>query len=168
MAEPNNTLRIDGKFYVEVTSGRAQALIEALDIALSSDKLDKRVKGVVSAQRKVFADVASGKIIERNPACWVYIVQDIGPNGEKLTKIGHARNVERRFARRTDRPTGLQILAAWRFASVAEAMMRENAARKKYAAYDGGGGEEWLIVNADKVLTDSTSASGDPLWLGGD
>jgi hypothetical protein len=75
MAETKNTLRkIDGRLYVEITAGRAQALVQALEVALSSDKLDKRTKAVIAAQRSLLATVASGKIIESDPSCWVYIV----------------------------------------------------------------------------------------------
>ena len=61
---------LDGKLYLQVTPGRPQALVEALDVALSSDQLDKRIKGIVTAQRKLFTAVASGRAVERNPACW--------------------------------------------------------------------------------------------------
>jgi hypothetical protein len=33
-----------------------------------------RVKGIVTGQRKLLAAAASGHIVERNSACWVYIV----------------------------------------------------------------------------------------------
>jgi hypothetical protein len=40
MAETKSALwEIDGKLFLQVTPGRAQALVEALEIALSSDKL---------------------------------------------------------------------------------------------------------------------------------
>jgi hypothetical protein len=152
----------DGKLYMQVTPGRAQALLEALDVALSSDRLDKRVKAVVTGQRKLLAVAASGNAVERNPACWVYILKDRGPRGEKLTKIGHARNVDRRLARKTDRPTGLVLVAAWRFASVLEAMNREGAVRKTFKAYKGDGGTEWLEASAYRVLTHLTAAWGEP------
>lgn len=163
MAETKNTLRkIDGELYMQVTPGRAQALVVALDIALSSDELDKRVKGVITAQRELLAAAASGKTIERNPACWVYIAHDISRHGEKLTKIGHARDVDQRVARQTDRPEPMQLVAAWRFASVADAMKNENNARKRYPKYDGGGGTEYIRADANRVLTDLRAVWGDP------
>jgi hypothetical protein len=112
----------DGELFLQVTRGRAQAMVEAFDIALESDQLDKRRKGVVRAMRKLLATEASGQTLKRNPSCSVYVVPDTGPNGEPLTKIGHALDVGRRFARNTDRPTRLSALAWWRFSSIAEAM----------------------------------------------
>ena len=50
----------DGKLYLQVTPGRAQAMVEALGIALESNKLDKRVKGVVTSMRKLLTSEASG------------------------------------------------------------------------------------------------------------
>ena len=148
----------DGKLFLQVTPGRAQAMMEALDIALKSDSLDKRIKGVVSSMRKLLASAASGQSLERNPPCSVYVVPDTGPNGEQLTKIGHALNVERRFARCTDRPTALRVVAEWRFASIAEAVKHEAIARNHYKkkAYNGGGGREWVRVNAEQVVADLT------------
>ena len=90
--------------------------------------------------RDLLSRVASEQTLERNPSCSVYVV-DAGPNGEQLTKIGHALDVDRRFARSTDRPTPLRVLAAWRFASIAEAMEREASARKKYETYEVAVGE---------------------------
>ena len=52
-----------------------------------------------------------------------------------LTKIGHTRDVNRRLARQTDRPTPLTFIAAWSFASVQEAMAHEAAARKLFKPY---------------------------------
>jgi len=54
------------------------------------------------------------------------------------------------------------VLAAWRFASIAEAMEREDAARKQYKTYDGGGGREWVKANAEKVVADLTRLWGGP------
>jgi hypothetical protein len=154
----------DGELYLHVTPGRAQALVEALRIALASDELVKSKKGVVTAVRELLSAVASGQTLERNPSCSVYIVPDTGPDGEQLTKIGHALDVDRRFARCTDRPERLEVLAAWRFASIAEAMKREAAARKDYDTYDGGGGREWVKANAKKVRADLKRLWGEPDW----
>jgi len=41
-------------------------------------------------------------------------------------------------------------------------MEREAAARKKYKTYDGGGGREWVKVNAAHVVADFTKLWGDP------
>jgi hypothetical protein len=153
----------DGELYLQVTPGRAQAMVEALDIALESDKLDKRIKGVVTAMRALLDPEASGHTLERNPSCSVYVVPDTGPNGEQLTKIGHALDVRRRFARNTDRPTPLQPLAFWPFASIAEAMKREAVARKKYETYHGGGGREWVKASAEKVVADLKGLWGCPV-----
>jgi len=157
----------DGKLFLQVTPGRAQALVEALTIALKSDKLDKRIKGVVTSMRDLLDPKASGHTLERNPSCSVYVVPDTAPNGEQLTKIGHALDVRRRFARNTDRPTPLRPLAFWLFASIAEAMEREATARKKYKneIYKGGGGREWVKANAEKVVDDLTELFGKkPRW----
>ena len=157
----------DGELYLHVTPGRAQALAEALEIALNTGALDKRKKGVVTAMRELLSAAASGQILERDPSCWVYVVEDVDPDGQRLTKIGHALDVDRRFARSTDRPTPLRPLAAWRFASIAKAMEREAAARKQYKAYDGGGGREWVKVKAGKVVADLKTTLGDPDWRSG-
>lgn len=102
----------DGELYLHITPGRAQAMLDALRVALSSNKIDKRKKGVITAVCGLLNNVASGQTLERNPNCWVYVVPDIGPNGEQLTKVGHALDVDRRFARSTDRPT-----QGWRLGS---------------------------------------------------
>jgi T5orf172 domain len=154
MAEAKAALRRrrDGKLCLELTPRRAQALWEALGIALSSDGLDKRQKGVVRAVRELPFSASSGHTLKREARRWVYVAKDVDRNG--LTKIGHTINVKRRFARRTDRLTQLQVLAAWRFPSVARAMKHEAAARKKYKAYDGDGGQEWVKADAGKVVAD--------------
>ena len=87
MATLKNALQelADGELYLKVTPGRAQAMLTALDIALASGELDKRIKGVVRAMRELLFAEASGKILERNPSCSVYVVKDTGPNGEQLT-----------------------------------------------------------------------------------
>ena len=144
----------DGELYLHVTPGRAQALVEALTIALESDQLDKRKKGSVRAMRTLLTTGASGQMLECDPTCWVYVVKDGGH--EELTKIGHAFDVDRRFARKTDRPRPLLKLVAWRFASSAEAMKYETAARKEYETYHGGGGREWVKANAKKIVDDLT------------
>jgi hypothetical protein len=41
-------------------------------------------------------------------------------------------------------------------------MEREDTARKRYATYDGGGGEEWVKADAHQVLADLTALWGDP------
>jgi hypothetical protein len=162
MATVKNALQEldDGELYLKITPGRAQAMLTAFDIALGSGGLDKRIKGVVRGMRELLFAEASGKTLERNPSCWVYVVSD----GEHLTKIGHALDVERRFARCTDRPTRLHPSAAWRFASIAEAIQREAAARKKYTAFVGDGGREWVEVNAEKVVDNLTTLWGEPEW----
>lgn len=132
----------DGELYLHVTPGRAQAMVEALDIALASDMLDKRKKGSVRGMRTLLATGASGQMLECDPACWVYVVKDSGH--EELTKIGHAFDVDRRFARQTDLPTPLIKLVAWKFPSTAEAMKHEADARKQFTTYAGGGGREWV------------------------
>jgi hypothetical protein len=163
MAETKQTLReIDNKLYIQVTPRRAQALIQALDIALATNQLDKRIKGIIAAQRELFASAASGQILQHDPSCWVYIVRDRGPQGRELTKIGHARDVVKRFARRTDRLTKLKPLAQWRFNSVAEAMKHEASARSRYKAFAGDGGEEWVDAHVEDVLADLTKAWGNP------
>ena len=169
MATLKNALQelADGELYLKVTPGRAQAMLTALDIALASGQLDRRIKGVVRAMRELLFAEASGKILELNPSCSVYVVKDTGPNGEQLTKIGHALDVDRRFARCTDRPRRLEVLAHWRFASIAEAMGREAEARKKYITYDGGGGREWVKVNGEKVVDDLTIVWGSPIRKSG-
>jgi hypothetical protein len=70
-------------------------MVEALDIALDTGELDKRVKGVVRATRELLSPVASGQTLERNPYCWVYLVNDVGPGGEQLTKECESRYVLR-------------------------------------------------------------------------
>jgi hypothetical protein len=164
MATKKNALQElgDGELYLQVTPGRAQAIVEALDIALESHNLDKRRKGTITAMRELLSAVASEQTLEPNPRCSVYVAPDTGPNGESLTKIGHALDVRRRFARNTDRPTPLTVLEHWRFASIAEAMEREATARKKYKTYEGGGGREWVEVNAEKVVDDLTMLWGEP------
>jgi hypothetical protein len=167
MAYAKNALQEleDGELFLQVTPGRAQAMVAALDIALDSGELDKRIKGVVRAMRELLAPEASGQTLERNPSCSVYVVPDTGPNGEQLTKIGHALDVRRRFARNTDRPTPLSVLAWWRFASITEAMEREAAARQLYDPYEGDGGREWVKANAEKVVDDLTELFGKkPRW----
>jgi hypothetical protein len=56
----------DGELYLHVTPGRAQALVEALRIALASDELVMSKKGVVTAVRELLSAVASGQALERN------------------------------------------------------------------------------------------------------
>ena len=124
MAETDSIFqKYDGILYLKVTPGRAQIIMEALDLALASGKLDKRIKGTVTTHRELFALAASGKAVEKNPPGFVYVLKD-GP----LTKIGHTRNIDRRLARQTDRPTPLTFIAAWSFASVQEAVAHETAA----------------------------------------
>ena len=91
--------------------------------------------------------------------------KDIGPDREELTKIGHARDLAERFARSTDRPKPLKPFAAWRFASVTEAMEREYAARQKYTPYAGGGGSEWVEANVKKVFADLKEEWGEPKFV---
>lgn len=143
--------KIDGGFYLKVTPRRAQILVQALDIALASGKLDKRIKGTVSTHRALFASAASGKAVEENPAGWVYVLRD-GPRGKKLTKIGHTRNLAQRLSRKTDRTSDIVLVAAWRFKSVEEAMAREKAARLMFKPHQSGGGTEWVMAKAEDVL----------------
>jgi hypothetical protein len=153
----------DDIWRVKVTPGRARALVEALDIALRSGELDKSFKGTVTSHRNLFASVAAGEAMQRNPTRFVYIASDIGPNGEELTKIGHARDLVQRFARMTDRLTPLKPRAAWRFDTMRAAMKREREARERYEAFDGGGGSEWVRVPVEKVLFDLTEEWGNPV-----
>ena len=150
---------------MKITPGRARALVEALDIALRSGELNKSIKGTVRSHRDLFASVAGNEVTERDPARWVYIAADIGPNGEKLTKIGHARDLLQRFARMTDRLTPLKPQAAWRFDAVGEAMKHEREARERYAAFIGGGGREWVKAPVEQVLADLSAEWGDPDFL---
>jgi hypothetical protein len=53
--------KINGGFYLKVTPRRAQILVQALDIALASGKLDKRIKGTVSTHRALFASACVGQ-----------------------------------------------------------------------------------------------------------
>ena len=155
----------DDIWRIRVTPGRARALVAALDIALRSGELDKSIKGTVTSHRDLFASVAANEVMERDPARLVYIAADIGPNGEELTKIGHARDLVQRFARKTDRLTPLTPRAAWRFDTVGEAMKREHEARARYAAFDGGGGSEWVKAPVERVLVDLREEWGDPDFL---
>jgi hypothetical protein len=160
--------KIDGDvWYLKVSPGRARALLKALNIALQSGSLDKSIKGVVSSHRDLLAGVVSGEAKERDPGRWVYIADDIGPEKERLTKIGHARDLVQRFARMTDRPKRLEPKAAWLFDSVAEAMKREQYARQKYPRYDGGGGREWVKAKVETVLNDLKREWGEPDFLRG-
>lgn len=147
---------------VKVTPGRARALVKALDIALRSGELDKGIKGTVRSHRDLFASVAADEVTQRDPARLVYIAPDIGPNGEELTKIGHARDLVQRFARMTDRLTSLKPRAAWRFDTVGEAMKREREARARYDTFDGGGGSEWVKAPVEQVLADLREQWGNP------
>ena len=54
MAFVKNALQelADGKMYLKITPGRAQAMLTALAIALASGELDKRMKGVVRGMRE--------------------------------------------------------------------------------------------------------------------
>jgi hypothetical protein len=103
--------------------------------------------------------------MERDPARFVYIASDVGPDGEELTKIGHARDLDQRFARMTDRLTALKPSAAWRFDTVGEAMKRECEVRARYAAFEGGGGSEWVKAAVERVLADLREEWGDPYFL---
>ncbi len=150
----------DGELYFRLTPGRAQALLEALNAALSSEELDKRKKGVVTSLYRLLASVTSGKSLLSDPPCWVYVVPD--PEHKQLTKIGHALDPDRRFARCTDRPTRLKVKAAWRFSSVEEAMRHEAAAQNAYEPYGGDGGAEWLKVSAEQVIIDLAAKWGRP------
>ena len=163
MAFVKNALQelADGKMYLKITPGSAQAMLTALDIALASGELDKRMKGVVRGMRELLFAEASGKVLHRNPPCSVYVAKDTGPSGEHLTKIGHALDVDRRFARCTDRPRRLEVLAYWCFSSIAEATERETEARKNYDPFIGDGGREWVRANAEEVVADLTRMWGD-------
>ena len=157
--------KINGGFYLKVTPGRAQILVQACDIALSSGKLDKRIKGTVATQRALFASAASGKAVEENPAGWVYVFRD-GPRGKKLTKIGHTRNLAQRLSRKTDRTSDIVLVAAWKFGSVEEAEAREQEARAMFPPHRGGGGTEWVVANAEDVLAKLEAKWGRPDALG--
>jgi T5orf172 domain len=157
--------KINGSFYLKITPGRAQIIAQALEIALASGKLDKRIKGTVSKHRALFASAASGKSVEENPAGWVYVLRD-GPRGKKLTKIGHTRNIAQRLSRKTDRTTDIVFVAAWKFGSVREAMAREKAARRMFKPHLGGGGTEWVEAKAEEVLAKLTAKWKAPDALG--
>ena len=60
MAFVKNALQelADGKMYLKITPGRAQAMLTALAIALASGELDKRMKG--GRQRDAGTSVRSG------------------------------------------------------------------------------------------------------------
>ena len=166
MAE--NVLKKDGEvWYLKVTPNRARALVEALNIALQSGSLDKSIKGVVTSHRNLFASVSSGEPNERDPARYVYIARDIGPQRQEITKIGHTRDLTQRFARMTDRSTSLKPRAAWRFKSAAEAEKHEQEARQKYHAFDGGGGTEFVKAKIDNVFADLRAKWGEPDFLDG-
>ncbi len=145
----------DGELYLHITPGRAQALVEALRIALSSDELDKRKKGVVTGLCRLLSQLAAGQSLENDPSCWVYVVPD-PESKQQLTKIGHALNPDRRFARCTDRPTRLKVRAAWKFPSVEVAMQYEADARKEFDPHDGDGGVEWLKVGGEQAVATLT------------
>ena len=164
MAENALKRGTDGNaWYLKVTPRRARALTQALNIALKSGSLDKSVKGIISSHRDLLEDVASGQARERDPARWVYIAED----GEELTKIGHARDLVKRFARMTDRTRPLKPKAAWRFELVTEAMERERRARRKYEPCDGGGGKEWVKARVETVFDDLKKEWGEPDFLRG-
>jgi hypothetical protein len=157
--------KIDGSFYFKVTPGRAQILVQALDIAVESGKLDKRIKGTVTKHRALLASAASGKPVEENPTGWVYVLRD-GPRGKKLTKIGHTRNLAQRLSRKTDRTTDIVLVAAWQFASVKEAMTHEKAARTMFDRHEGGGGTEWVVAKPQEVLAALKARWGAPDAVG--
>jgi hypothetical protein len=146
-----------GEFWLRVTAGRAQALVEALDIALDRGGLDKRRKGVVASMRDTLCRIASGKQLQSEPSCWVYVRTYDG----HVSKIGHARDLRRRQRRNTDSPQRLRLVAAWRFGSVAEAMEREAEARKRYVR-TGDGGAEWVDAEALTIVEHLTQLWGAP------
>ena len=160
MAYPNldaDLVQRDGQLWLRVTRGRAQAVVDALDIALDRGGLDQRRKGTVRAMRDTLARVATGKRLEAEPICWVYVRTD-----GRCSKIGHARNLQQRQKRNTDSPQRLRLVAAWRFESVEEAMKRETEARKRYVRA-GDGGREWVDAEPTTIVEDLTQLWGAPL-----
>ena len=160
MAGPNqdrDLIRLGGKSWLRITAGRAQAVVEALDVALTADRLDKRRKGVVRSMRHMLAQVASGKRLEAEPSCWVYVRTYDG----RPSKIGHARDLRQRQRRNTDSPRRLTLVAAWNFRSIVEAMELEAAARRRYPLI-GNGGKEWVDEDATAIVEHLTQIWGAP------
>lgn len=162
MAAPNDMrdlMRHNGSKWLRITSNRAQAIVDAMDIALATGQLDSRRRGVVRSMRETLACIASGKPLQALPACWVYVRTYEG----RPSKIGHARNLDARTRRNTDSPQKLKLVAAWQFETVAEAMSRESAARALFRPA-GDGGREWVDANAGKIVSMLKRRWGTPLY----
>jgi hypothetical protein len=52
------------------------------------------------------------------------------------------------------------MVLVWSTGLFAEQNAAIAAGRKQYKTYDGGGGREWVKVNAEKVIADLTRAWG--------
>ena len=148
----------NGRLWLRVTRGRAQAVVDALDIALDSGAASTgggREPCARCETRWLASPPASGLRLSRFAGCM------FGPTGV-ARRFGHARDLQQRQKRNTNSPQRLRLVAAWRFESVEEAMKRETEARKRYVRA-GDGGREWVDAEPTTIVEDLTQLSGAPL-----